>query len=64
MHRFTVKSLIVAGLAAFSLAGFGAESANAQEHQIELCPDGQTYEIHFVCDRVTLACVVEWEGCV
>lgn len=64
MHRLTVKTLALAGFAAFSIAGFGVTSASAQEAQIELCPDGQTYEVHYVCSRVTLQCVIEWQGCV
>lgn len=63
MKKLTVNAMIAAAVVIFSSMGFGAGAAFAQTNQIELCPDGQTYEFEYVCSRETLQCVLVWQGC-
>jgi hypothetical protein len=63
MTKFKTRLLIAAAAATFSTTGFGAGAAIAQD-QVQLCPEGQTYEFHYECDRETRQCVLVWQGCV
>lgn len=63
MKNLIVKLTVIASLSAAASAGLGVGSSLAQ-NQVQLCPEGQTYEFVFECNRETRQCVLVWEGCV
>lgn len=56
--------VVLSSLALFAATSMTSFGASAQEIPDMVCPEGQTFEIWYVCDRETLKCKVEWWGCV
>lgn len=64
MRKLKTKVVIAAAVATFSTMSFGSGAAFAQDTEIKLCPEGQTYEFVYQCDPDTLKCKLIWAGCV
>ncbi len=61
MKSFTALVLVVAASISFGTVGV-PQTAVAQQSQNE-CPEGTTWTIVFLCDRVTLKCREVASGC-
>jgi len=64
MKKLKIKLVIAAAVATFSTMSFGTGAATAQDNEIKLCPEGQTYEFVYECNSQTRICKLVFAGCV
>jgi hypothetical protein len=62
MRRMKIHCVLAAALATFSTAGLGVGAASAQNMPI-VCPEGQVQVNTYLCDPVTLQCVLVSSRC-